>query len=221
MEKKDLKRFIKKLSLSSNILGRDKYFNSAVLVPLIHINNEYHLLFQKRAAQISQGSEICFPGGKYDKNKDKNFKHTAIRESCEELGIDKKKIKVKGSFGTIVAAMGAAIEPFLAIFKIKDIAELTPNKDEVERIFTLPLSYFKKENVLKYKVKLNIHSSYIDDNGKEVVLLPVKELGLPERYEKPWGGKNYNVYLYNTPEGVIWGLTAEIIYEMMTILEKK
>ena len=116
--------------------------------------------------------------------------------------------------------MGAAIDPFLAVLKIKDLNELEPNQNEVERVFTLPLSHFKEDKVSVYQVRLEVKPSYTDEKGEEVILLPVKELGLPERYHEPWGGKNYNVYVYNTPEGIIWGVTAEIIHEMMKNIEE-
>ena len=42
-------------------------------------------------------------------------------------------------------------------------------------------------------------------NGKVVKLFPVKELGLPERYLKPWGSNNHKVVVYKTPDAVICG----------------
>ena len=63
MKKDNLKKLISKLPKHPNVLGRDRFFNSAVLIPLVKINGEYHLLFQKRAATIRQGGDICFPGG--------------------------------------------------------------------------------------------------------------------------------------------------------------
>src|ERR1035437_2226725 len=76
------------------ILRKKEYFNSAVLIPLVWYNEEYHFLFEKRGAKIRQGSEICFPGGEYDPSSDKSLLETAIRETMEELGIKKEKIKV-------------------------------------------------------------------------------------------------------------------------------
>lgn len=56
MNKKDFKKFIKNLPLNINVMGRDRYFNSAVLVPLIKIEKEYYLLFQK--GQLTLGKVV-------------------------------------------------------------------------------------------------------------------------------------------------------------------
>jgi 8-oxo-dGTP pyrophosphatase MutT (NUDIX family) len=71
------------LTNSPEILGKDKYFNSAVLVPLVEIDNKFHFLFEKRANHIRQGGEVSFPGGEFTK-KDQGLRHTAIRETSEE-----------------------------------------------------------------------------------------------------------------------------------------
>ena len=66
MNHKDFNAFQENLPRCPGIMGREKYFNSAVLIPFVMIAGEYHLLFQRRAPQIRQGTEICFPGGAYD-----------------------------------------------------------------------------------------------------------------------------------------------------------
>ncbi len=118
MNKKQFKKFIKNLPLTAGVMARDRYFNSAVLIPLVKIDGEYYLLFQKRAAHIRQGGDICFPGGGYE-DEDKSFKDTALRETKEELGIKKKHIKVLGQLDTYVAPIGAVIEPFVGVVRKK------------------------------------------------------------------------------------------------------
>ena len=94
MKKNNLKELISNLPKHPNVLGRNRFFNSAVLIPLVKIKGEYHLLFQKRAANRRQGRDICFPGGGCEEGADKDFKDTALRETFEELGICKKDIKI-------------------------------------------------------------------------------------------------------------------------------
>ena len=45
------------------IIWGKHYRNASVLIPLIKFQDEYHLLFEIRSEGISQGSEVCFPGG--------------------------------------------------------------------------------------------------------------------------------------------------------------
>lgn len=215
MDQHILDKLINQLPECPNILGRERYFNSAVLVPLIEIDQEPHLLFQKRAEGIRQASEICFPGGMHDPSVDKNCRETAVRETIEELGISKDKITVLGRFDTLVASIGATVDAFLGRLDIPDITELSINTQEVEQVFTLPLSFFLSFPVETYTVRLMVEPFYTDKSGKDVVLLPAKELGLPSRYHKPWGKSLHRVLVYKTDYGVIWGITAEIIHDMV------
>ncbi|MBU1169903.1 MAG: CoA pyrophosphatase [Proteobacteria bacterium] len=215
MDQNLLDKLIDNLPDCPNILARERYFNSAVLVPLIVKDGEYHLLFQKRADSIRQGSEICFPGGKHDPGVDKNCRETAVRETMEELGLSQAKISVLGRFDTLVAAIGATVDAFLGRLEISGLHELSINHQEVEHVFTLPLSFFLNAHVETYTVRLVVEPSYTDKHGKEVILLPAKELGLPENYHKPWGKSLHRVLVYKTDFGVIWGITAEIIHDMV------
>jgi len=216
MTKEILETIKSNLSPYSTLIGRDRFFNSAVLVPMVKLSDGYHILFQERAASIRQGTEYCFPGGKFDPEQDKDYQSTAIRETIEELGISKDQIIIEGNIGTLLSPMGVAIEAFLAILKISDLDELDINKKEVERVFTLPLKYLKNLPPENYHAKVHASSSYTDSNGKEVILLPVKELGLPDTYITPWGGKQHRILVYKTKEGIIWGITAEIIHEVLS-----
>ncbi len=218
MKNEMLKNLIHNLPDSPNLLGRERYFNSAVLVPFIEIENEYHLLFQKRAAAIRQGSEICFPGGMFDPGKDSDFRDTAIRETVEELGLDPDSIKIMGQMDTLVASAGATVDSFPAVLEIRYPEDLVLNRDEVEKTFTIPVSYFKDLPPETYKVRLEVQPCYTNRKGEEITLLPSKELGLPETYHKPWGGLHHRVLVYHSDEGVIWGITAEIIFDLINKL---
>jgi len=66
MDKDRIRSLQQRLPQWPGILGREKYHSSAILVPLVTINGEEQLLFEKRAPHIKQGSEICFPGGHFD-----------------------------------------------------------------------------------------------------------------------------------------------------------
>jgi len=134
---------------SPEILGKDKYFNSAVLVPIVEIDSQLHLLFEKRSNHIRQGGEVSFPGGEFDKNKDQGLRQTAIRETKEELGLPEDKIKIIGKLGTIVAPMGLTIDAFVGLVSIQNIDELTIDKNEVEKVFLVPIDHFLKKKPFK------------------------------------------------------------------------
>ena len=98
MDESLINKLKENLKNKSYIIGKDKYLNSAVLIPIIKIEDEYHLLFEKRSENIRQGGEVSFPGGEYDSENDVNFQETAVRETVEELGISKEQISILGSW---------------------------------------------------------------------------------------------------------------------------
>ena len=208
------------LKNAPEILGKDKYFNSAVLIPLFKKKNQLHILFEKRANTIRQGGEVSFPGGEFDPDKDKDLQETALRETKEEIGIEKDKINILGKLGTLVAPMGVAVDAYTAYLNIEDISRLPFDRTEVEKVFSLPLEYFIKNKPEEYNVRLEVHPNEVDSNGNELQLLPVKELGLPKRYAGPWTKGKHRILVYKTPEEVVWGITAEIVFEFSKIISK-
>jgi len=165
----------KKLPMCPNVQGREKYINTSVLVPLLNLKKEIHFLFQIRSSTINQGGEICFLGGKFDIKKDKTLKDTAIRECEEEIGLKKETLNILGQIDTIVAPMGVTVDSFIAIANIKNLNKLNINKNEVEKVFTLPLNFFKKNRPEKYYVKLEIQPFELDKNGEKRILFPAEK----------------------------------------------
>jgi len=209
-------KVLRGLTGSGRIIGRSRYFSSVVLVPFMYIENEWHIVFQKRAQNIRQGGEVSFPGGGYDAALDKNFKDTAIRETVEELGVDPGDILVEGHLGTLVAPMGAVIDAYVGRIMLDSTDSFRINNDEVEKVFTVPADEFLRMNCEIYSVTLEINPHITNASGQEL-LFPAKELGLPERYHGKWGGKLHDMYIYRTEHGIIWGLTAEIIRDMLEL----
>ena len=219
MNKDDLTRLVSGLPSSPGIMRKDEFFNSAVVVPFVMKDGEFHLLFEKRAANIRQGGEICFPGGEYDPELDKDFTETAVRETVEELGIDIKKINVLGILDTLIGPMGVTVDSCIVTLDIESPDELDIDKTEVDKVFLIPVSWFQKNPPEEYSVQLVVHPHYTDENGDVVHLLPSKELELPERYNQPWRAGKRKIYAYKLEEGVLWGLTAALVREVVDRLK--
>ncbi|AET66434.1 NTP pyrophosphohydrolase [Desulfosporosinus orientis DSM 765] len=216
MDKVKLQELVDNMPAIPGINGKEEYFNSAVLVLLMLMDEEYHFVFQKRSATIRQAGEICFPGGKFDPDKDSDFKETALRETSEELGVPYDKICIVGVLDTVISNMGTTVDAFLGILNIKNLEELNINPSEVERIFSVPVSYFEETEPEIYQVCISAQPSYINEAGEEVVLFPAKELGLPERYTKPWGNSVNKIYVYRVAGETIWGITARLIRDVIS-----
>ncbi|MCG8570950.1 MAG: CoA pyrophosphatase [Spirochaetes bacterium] len=207
-------QLLKKLPSSPHILRKNRYRNTAVLVPFIFCNQQCHLLFQKRAPHIRQGGEVSFPGGIFDPDMDKDLKETAIRETVEELGIKKEQILLKGQMDSLISMSGITVDPFVAQLEIDDCRKLPINHHEVDYLFSVPFEFFINTEPQTYPLKIEIHP-YTMEKGERKILFPAKELGLPERYHQIWGSTQYQVLVYQTADEVIWGITAEIICDLV------
>lgn len=217
MKKEELNNFLTALPDEVDILGRDKYFHSVVLVPFLEIEGELHLLFQKRARNIRQGGEISFPGGGFDPNLDDNISQTARRETIEEIGIERNKIHILKRFHTVLNPLGNVIDVFLGTLDISDITELYPNKSEVDYLFTVPFSYFQTNPPESYLLKVDVNSQETDKQGNNKILFPAEALNIPKKYYETWSGRKLPVYCWQVNNETIWGITAEIIFELTKI----
>ena len=220
MKHDDLQRLRSRLPRHPNILGKSRYLNAAVLIPLIESGGEFSFLFQKRAAHIRQGGEVSFPGGEFEPGTDQTCRETALREAEEELGISRDRIRIQGRLDTFISARGVTVDSFLATLDLASLEELSADINEVERLFTLPVSFFERHPACEYELELEIKPWYKTRDNAEIKHLPVDALGLPARYKKPWPGLAHRVLVYQTPEEVVWGLTAELVHEVITLLHQ-
>jgi len=217
MNRIDFNLLKEKLPHHPELIDKDEHFNSSVLIPFVKVGGEYHLLFEKRAANIRQGGEISFPGGEFDKEEDVSPEQTAVRETVEELRIDKDRINIIGQLG-ILLVPGVVVNAFIGEVNIENIEEIDFDKTEVEKIFTVPVSFFKENSPEVYHINLEAHPYYIDELGKKIDLLPVEKLNLPPRYLKPWGRFKRKVYVYNLNGEIIWGITAALVRKVISLI---
>ena len=116
----------------------DRLWEAAVLLPLVQTEQGIAVLFEERAHSLRrQPGEICFPGGKVECSDANNFAVTAVRETCEELGLSPEDITLCGELDSLVTHMGPIIHPFVGM--LKDISKISFNPSEVECVFTVPL----------------------------------------------------------------------------------
>lgn len=220
MMDKELRDLRKRLKRNTSILGKErKYRNAAVLIPIIEIDHEAHVLYQVRSAHIRQGGEIGFPGGMVEEEDFGDYENTAIRETVEELGIDKKNIETIGYLGTYVANSDVTIDVYVGILTIKSIEGLKLS-EEVASVFTVPLSALLAMTPEIHFINMRVQQSFVDEEGDEIVLLDAKSLGLPEKYEKPYYRRKRKVYFYRFGDKTIWGMTGEMTFEFLEILKE-
>lgn len=202
------------------IIGKtNKYINTAVILLIVELNGTQEILFEKRNSNIQQGDEICFPGGKIDTSIDTSPKQTAIRETCEELGLQPDKIVVERYFGTTITTLGMTVDAFVGKINIDSWSEIRPNAAEVQSVFSIPIAWFQSHNAEEYQIKMEACPFEMNERGQIEYLLPARELGFPEKYHSSWSGGKLPIYVYRTDYGLIWGITAEIVREFVKDFE--
>jgi 8-oxo-dGTP pyrophosphatase MutT (NUDIX family) len=190
-----------------------------VLVPFVFIDGDEYLLFEKRASGIRQGGEICFPGGALEHGE--KPEHAALRETVEELGISPDSVVIERHFGYLLARIGAVIDVYVGRLTVDSVSRFVPNKDEVETLHLIPVSFFAHTQPKEYPLETIVHSTRYNEHGEKEILFPAKELGIPEMYHDSWRVRDSNVYVYTYNDIVIWGLTAEIVREIAKTLGEK
>ncbi|WP_379968127.1 NUDIX hydrolase [Ectobacillus sp. sgz5001026] len=191
----------------SNILGSESASKFAILLPLIEINGCAHVLFEVRAHDLRrQPGEICFPGGKIEET-DINECDTAIRETIEELGVQRESIQNVIPLDYIPSFFGSIMYPFVGV--LKDYEQINYNLSEVAEVFTVPLSYFQDTPPDSYTISFNVEP----EQG-----FPFHLINNGENYN--WQTREVREYFYFYKDKVIWGLTARILKHFMDITGK-
>ncbi len=181
-----------------HVLGRENFFQSAVLLPLIEKDDELHVLFEVRARHLKrQPGDICFPGGRMEAG-DKTLLDTAVRETVEELGIEKSDIEIIAPLDYLVTPFSSIVYPYLGL--IRNSEKFAVNTGEVERVFTVPLSFFQQAEPERYDLVLEVKPQ--DD-------FPYHLIEKGKNYD--WRTGTIPEYFYFYEEEVIWGLTARIL----------
>jgi 8-oxo-dGTP pyrophosphatase MutT (NUDIX family) len=118
--------------------------NAAVLVPLLLQDNEWHLLFTRRTDQVeSHKGQVSFPGGASDIG-ETSPEQTALREAEEEIGIDRREIRLLGRLNSMLTITSFHVTPVVGVIPWPTV--FRPEQAEVARIFTMPLAWLAERS---------------------------------------------------------------------------
>ncbi|MGQ0709356.1 MAG: CoA pyrophosphatase [Rhodoferax sp.] len=112
---------------------------AAVLVPLVVQDDGLAVLLTQRTAHLrSHSGQIAFPGGKADAQ-DRDAADTALRETQEEIGLERSLVQVLCTLPQYRTGSGFVVTPVLAL--VPALGPLAPNVHEVADVFTVPLAF--------------------------------------------------------------------------------
>lgn len=112
---------------------------AAVLLPIVIRDENLCLLFTRRTANVaSHQNEVSFPGGSYESD-DTSLEATALRETFEEIGLDRKQINIIGQLPVSSTVTGFTVFPFIGLVNYPFTIHI--NSCEVEKVFTIPIDW--------------------------------------------------------------------------------
>lgn len=112
---------------------------AAVLVPLVARGDSVTVLFTQRTAHLhDHAGQISFPGGRVDEG-DSDEYHTALRETEEEIGLERSAVELIGKLPTYVTASSYVVTPVVGL--VRPHFTLRLDTFEVEHAFEVPLAF--------------------------------------------------------------------------------
>ncbi|MGK0272799.1 MAG: 8-oxo-dGTP pyrophosphatase MutT (NUDIX family) [Cocleimonas sp.] len=167
-----------------------EYKKASVLIPLVKKNNNWHVLFIRRAESDKDrhSGQVAFVGGKAETSDDSEI-DTALRETQEEIGVNPKDVNVLGQIGSHYSVSRFQITPVIATLPWPYDLKLEPG--EVGHTFTYPLSWLADES------NYEIRNRQPSESNKQVPVIFFKE-----------------------HEGeLLWGATARMMISFIKILK--
>ena len=177
----------------------------AVLCPLVERPDGLHLLFEVRARNLSQGGEVCFPGGRTEAGE--TPAQCALRETEEELSIPAAEVSLLGTPDFICNQMGFLLRPVLGLVSPAGFAALRPSPAEVAEAFTAPLSFFAETapEPWRYELVPQVPEDF-----------PYESVGIPRDYA--WNHGWVDVPVWYWQGHAVWGMTARLVRDLIKSL---
>ncbi|NHZ35462.1 CoA pyrophosphatase [Massilia rubra] len=119
--------------------GRKELMPASVLLPLVQRPAGLSMLLTVRTAHLSaHAGQISFPGGRAE-SYDASAIATALRESEEEIGLQRRLVEVIGTLPDYITGTGYRVTPVVGL--IAPPFELAADANEVAEIFEVPLHF--------------------------------------------------------------------------------
>lgn len=161
-----------------------------VLILLYSRAEQLHLVLTRRTETVrSHKGQISLPGGKREGSE--SLLETALRETCEELGVPPNGTEIIGQLSTLYTPpSNYCIHPFVGHRPVAPA--FSPDPVEVAEVLEVPLV------------------TLLDPCMRKVEYWP------DTRFESP-----RRVPFFDISGQVVWGATAMILSELVTLIEDK
>ncbi|MBN8443113.1 MAG: CoA pyrophosphatase [Thauera sp.] len=118
----------------------EQHTAAAVLVPIVARDASASLLLTRRTDHLHHHpGQISFPGGRVEEG-DESATMTALRETEEEVGLQRQHVDVLGTLPDYFTGTGFRITPVVGL--VRPPFDLTLDAFEVAEAFEVPLTHF-------------------------------------------------------------------------------
>jgi 8-oxo-dGTP pyrophosphatase MutT (NUDIX family) len=129
--------------IAADIIARrqaaGKVTKAAVLIPLLLREEGLSVLLTQRTNQLrDHAGQISFPGGRMDPE-DRTPDETALRESEEEIGLERNNVEIIGYLPQYLTVSGYSVTPVVGL--VQPQAEYVLDEFEVADVFEVPLDF--------------------------------------------------------------------------------
>lgn len=186
-----------------SLLGEKRRY--AVLCPLVEREDGLHFLYEVRSRTLSQGGEVCFPGGRMEPGE--SPEECALRETEEELAIPAREITLLGTPDFISNQAGFLLRPVLGVVSPRGFAAMRPSPAEVETVFTAPLSFFHDTPPQPW------HYDLLPRVPED---FPYEAVGIPRDYA--WARGRVDIPIWYWQGHAVWGMTARLTAHVVRAL---
>ena len=115
---------------------------AAVLVPILCKDGIWQLLFTRRTDYVPHHKgQVSFPGGAQEPE-DESLIYTALRETCEEIGLHPRDVRIIGQLEPMPSVSNYLITPVVG--RIIKPFHIKMSEYEVSRVFSIPLEWLSK-----------------------------------------------------------------------------
>lgn len=162
---------------------------AAVLIPMLPQDDDWHLLYILRS-QVEgdmHSAQVAFPGGRLDPG-ETSAQEAALREAREEIALNTSEVRLLGHLEDFVTISNYQVTPVVGV--IPWPTRLLPDPREVQRVFTIPLSWLANPENREERER-------VAPDGQTLKVVYFKQ------YEKE----------------SLWGVTARITLNLLSALE--
>ncbi|RMA81423.1 NUDIX hydrolase [Umboniibacter marinipuniceus] len=118
--------------------------SASVLFALHQQQKDWNVVLTTRSQHLTHHSgEVAFPGGIIEAGE--SAEEAALRESWEEIALPPTHVEVVRPLSSLVSKWGVHVTSILGV--IDSLPPLTANPDEIDQIFSVPMSHFVSANI--------------------------------------------------------------------------